>query len=162
MNKLLIAGAVIVAAIGLAIFAASQRTEYSTDYATKPLKYSSVRYDALDISTRYEGSRYKRAVPYDLRETPHEPGTDLAERIQLEGFPSPGYYTFSFSTNTPGCSAGDGKYSLLETNSRAVLPEEVGFGTESFASRRFPDCVRMTITKDGVSESHDFDFSQFE
>jgi hypothetical protein len=160
MGKWFLAIAFIVVATGVAIFATSHRTTHSNDFVTKRSEEKTVTYARLGVSTTYHSSPYKRDVPLNQRQSGALGGSRMEEEIVIHDFLGPGRYSFSFSTNTPGCSSGSGEYTLPAAFERIVPVNEIHIGI-TFNSIRFPDCVRLTITNGDESDWRDFNFSEF-
>jgi dienelactone hydrolase len=160
MRKLFFAGTIVLAAAA-AIFTASLYT-YSTYYATGIIGEKVVRYEVLGIKTLFRAPYNKRTAQIDGRPRTTRDNSVETEAIVIVGYSRPGHYTVSFSTNEPSCQAGSSKYELPERSEATIGADEISSLRATFLSRRYPDCVRMTITKDGVSESHVFKFSDFE
>lgn len=138
---------------------------YSHDFVTDWRRESiTVRFESFGAVVEYRQGHYKRVVPLFLRKMPDHPAVAVIEHIELVNLPPGSDYTVSFTTNVPGCSAGKKYFSLpfesVKVESRYHTSIE---GLIGFHSLRYPDCVRMTIARaDGVAESHDLHFAQFE
>lgn len=132
-----------------------------------------VHFDSMNFDVKYRQGRWKRAVPLGLRWTERLGPLDA---VVLTNIVDPGEYDFTLTTDAPNCSAGNAKFSWgtyrahwysdtreivmsIEPSSR--VPKIIG--EVPISSARFPDCVRVSaIRDDGVKESHDLNFAQFE
>lgn len=134
-----------------------------------------VRFDSLNVTVKYQQGDLKRSVPLAQRERESDKYGPV-ESIVITDIVDPGEYEISLTTDQPGCSAGSEDYSWgnyethrfnatrqivmwIEPSTR--VPKIIG--EVPLVSARYPDCVRVHIARDdGVQETHDLHFSQFE